>query len=197
MGRRSLARERRAQILDAFEHCVLEHGLERASIAAIAEVAGVDRTLVHHYFGTRQTLEEALVERLVAGYRSRREEAVAAFPPEDRLSSLLDYLFSPDFGHPRLDALFEELVSAAHRNASVRSLLLRAYSEFERIVAAELEKAHPEAPGFLRQQVAYSIMCLAECTSGFTELGFPETRRDAARASAEALLRTLDDSPGA
>ena len=48
------------------------------------------------------------------------------------------------------------------------------------------------APARLRGQVAYSIMCLAEAAAGFAQLGFPEARRRAAHASAEALLRTLE-----
>ncbi len=196
MGRKSLARERRRQILDAFEECILERGLDRASIGAVAEAAGMDRTLVHHYFGTRDALESALVDRLLSSYKAERDAIVAALPDSGRLHPLLDYLFGPEFDDPRSSVLFDELFSASHRSPSTKARLREVYEEFEQITNAEIEKAFPRTAASQRHQVAYGIMCLADAASCLNGLGFPASRRSAARASAEALLRTLDGPPG-
>lgn len=192
MGRKSLAPERRAQILDAFEECILESGLDGASIGAVAEAAGLERTLVHHYFGSRDSLEAALVERLLGVYKAERDAAVSLLPPADRAQRLLDYLFSSEFDPPRFAVLFDELFSAANRNAGTRGLLRQVYEEFEEIAAAEIAKAYPEAPARRRRRVAFAIMCLAESCSSFVGLGFPASRRRSARESAGDLLRTLE-----
>ena len=191
MGRKSLAPERRAQILEAFEEIILEKGLDGASIGAVAAAAGMDRTLVHHYFGSRAALEEALVERLVAAYKDAHAAVVAALPPEARVGPLLDYLFGEDFCDSRRSVLFDELFSASNRSPGTRALLRRVYEDFEQIARDEIDKTYPEAPAERRREVAYAIMCLAEASSGFLQLGFPKGRSRAARAAAETLLRDL------
>jgi AcrR family transcriptional regulator len=69
--------ERRAQVLDAARVVFARDGLAGASAAAVAREAGVARTLVHHYFGSRRELFlgvlEELAERLPAAIRTDLE----------------------------------------------------------------------------------------------------------------------------
>ncbi|MEM6915929.1 MAG: helix-turn-helix domain-containing protein [Verrucomicrobiota bacterium] len=71
MGRPSKAKERREEILDAFEVLIRQHGLEGASMDKLAEAVGCRRGLIRHYLGNREDLVRALVERLI---ESGREE---------------------------------------------------------------------------------------------------------------------------
>jgi hypothetical protein len=41
------------QILDAYEECVLQFGLEATSLEAIADQARIKRSVVRHYMGNR------------------------------------------------------------------------------------------------------------------------------------------------
>jgi AcrR family transcriptional regulator len=66
MGRPSLADSRRAQILDAYEECVLQFGMEARSLEAIADQAGIKRSVVRHYMGNRAELRRAFVERIIS-----------------------------------------------------------------------------------------------------------------------------------
>jgi AcrR family transcriptional regulator len=66
MGRPSLAESRRAQILDAYEECVLQFGMEASSLEAIADQAGIKRSVVRHYMGNRAELRRAFVERIIS-----------------------------------------------------------------------------------------------------------------------------------
>lgn len=52
----------RAEILDAARDLFGERGYDRATIRAIAERAGVDPALVHHYYGTKEELFVSAVE---------------------------------------------------------------------------------------------------------------------------------------
>jgi AcrR family transcriptional regulator len=60
-GRRPGNSGTREAILDAARRVFAEHGYQRATIRTVAELAGVDPALVHHYFGTKQGLFVAAV----------------------------------------------------------------------------------------------------------------------------------------
>ena len=76
--RRLPPEQRRAQLLDAANDLIAERGYEEITVEDIARAAGVQRGLVHHYFGGRKDVYLALVERLDAV----REEDLR--PPEGR-----------------------------------------------------------------------------------------------------------------
>ncbi len=86
-GRRPGTSGTRSAILDAAREAFGTHGYERATIRGIAERAGVDPALVHHYFGSKQELFVAamqlpvdpvrVVERLLDGERERVGERIA------------------------------------------------------------------------------------------------------------------------
>lgn len=55
-GRRSGSPDTRAEILGAARAAFARGGLAGTTVRSIAEAAGVDSALVHHYFGTKQQL---------------------------------------------------------------------------------------------------------------------------------------------
>ena len=61
-GRRRGRPDTRNQIVDAARTLFAELGYDRATIRAIADLAGVDSRLVTHYFGTKERLFLAVVE---------------------------------------------------------------------------------------------------------------------------------------
>jgi AcrR family transcriptional regulator len=61
-GRRPGASGTREAILDAARRAFAEQGYQHATIRKVAELAGVDPALVHHYFGTKQALFVAAVQ---------------------------------------------------------------------------------------------------------------------------------------
>lgn len=68
MGRKSLAPQRRAELVAAYARVLADHGQGGATIAAIAAEAGVAAGLVHHYFSDKQALQHALLRELVARF---------------------------------------------------------------------------------------------------------------------------------
>ena len=60
-GRRPGVSGTREAILDAARRAFAEQGYQHATIRGVAELAGVDPALVHHYFGTKQDLFVAAV----------------------------------------------------------------------------------------------------------------------------------------
>ncbi|MFB4303659.1 TetR/AcrR family transcriptional regulator [Actinomadura sp. NTSP31] len=72
--------ERRDQILDVARRMFTELPYAEVSTAAIAREAGVQRGLIHYYFGTKRELFLKVVQGLTA------TAAVQAPPPDDRMT---------------------------------------------------------------------------------------------------------------
>jgi AcrR family transcriptional regulator len=79
-GRRPGVSGTREAILDAARRAFAEHGYQQATIRQVAELAGVDPALVHHYFGTKQGLFAAAMRFPVNPLE--RLSAVLADDPE-------------------------------------------------------------------------------------------------------------------
>lgn len=60
-GRRPGVSGTREAILGAARRAFAEHGYQHATVRGVADLAGVDPALVHHYFGTKQELFVAAV----------------------------------------------------------------------------------------------------------------------------------------
>lgn len=83
MGRRSLRAERRAEITGAFARVLARHGYAGATIAAVAEEAGVAPGLVHHYFLDKDEMFASLVDELVERFRAQMRGLDAGGDPLD------------------------------------------------------------------------------------------------------------------
>jgi AcrR family transcriptional regulator len=194
MARPSLAPLRREQILDALERCLAKRGLEGTSLEAVAAAAGVARPVIRHYFGNRDALLAAALERAVSAYAADLARALGTLPREDRLGAFLDHLFLGRFvGQPERERLLRALFAGLEQEG-VRPLLLFAYRRFEQACFAVLRADAPRAPTPAVRAAAYAIACLAEQNAGFLTLGFPRSRARAARAAAAQLARTLKET---
>ncbi len=82
MGRPSKRAERRSEVARAFARVLGTHGQGGATIARVAEAAGVAPGLVHHHFKDKDDLYETLLVELVGEFR-RRAGASSARDPLD------------------------------------------------------------------------------------------------------------------
>lgn len=74
---------RRRELVDAFARVLARHGFAGATIAAVAEEAGVTPGLVHHYFTDKNELLDSLVADLVARFRRRTHALESEVSPLD------------------------------------------------------------------------------------------------------------------
>lgn len=81
MGRPSLRQTRRAELVAAFAKVLARSGFSGATVAAVAEEAGVAPGLVHHYFADKSDLLMSLVGDLVARFRQRTKSFEAEMDP--------------------------------------------------------------------------------------------------------------------
>lgn len=196
MGRKSLASERKAEILDAFERCVVRYGLEGASLEQIAEEAKMKRSILRHYIGNRDELIEALIERIVTNYRAELEKAdasVASIPAKYYLSEVLDHLFKVEGNNkPQDKIILDVLLTAKDRYPRAKVLLTELFNALVDSLAKDLIDVYPKADEAQCQGVAYSIICLSMTNESMMWLGLNPQYNAQARANADALLKTLE-----
>jgi AcrR family transcriptional regulator len=140
-GRRPGASGTREAILDAARRVFAEHGYQRATVRGVAELAGVDPALVHHYFGkgeapTKQVLFVAAVQLPVN--------------PVERLSAVL--ADDPERIGPRLTGVFLSVWDHA-TNASPMLALVRSAVADEQAAAMLREFITEEVLGRIAREL--------------------------------------------
>jgi AcrR family transcriptional regulator len=188
MGRKSLAEERRAAILAAFERCVVRYGLD-VSLEQIAEEAGMQRSIIRHYLGNRDELVSELIARIAHEY----PQQIAAALEQADVPEVLDGLFRPEVTYNDWDFIIIAVLTAAkerypqaHEQLTVMlDRVIDSFSEW-------LIRAYPHVPPERCRQVAYGIFCLSQANETFLWLNPHQENNAAARFSAEVLIRSLE-----
>lgn len=107
MGRRSLKDARQKEIIEVFYQIATKEGLENASLAKIAEMAGMNPSLIIHYFKSREQLVNGLIEFILDRYLGIFNVPVSATStPKTTLLKIIDNVFSRKW-----NILFDDSVS--------------------------------------------------------------------------------------
>ena len=107
MGRRSLKDARQKEIIEVFYQIARKEGLENASLAKIAEMAGMNPSLIIHYFKSREQLVNGLIEYILDRYLGIfNVPASAGSTPKTTLLKIIDNVFSKKW-----NILFDDSVS--------------------------------------------------------------------------------------
>ena len=138
-GRKSIAKERRAQILDAFRACAVRSGLEKASLREVAEEAGLPVSNLHHFFKNRDEMVSELEKWIIGGVI---EDLDAEFrdeeDPQRRFRKIIEFLFSPRAQKLEDGSLYYDLWSLAHRSKTLRRTLRDQIREERELFVEEL-----------------------------------------------------------
>jgi len=123
-GRRPGASGTREAILGAARRAFAEQGYQRATIRGVAELAGVDPALVHHYFGTKQELFVAAV-RLPVNPVEQLSAVLAAEPDQvgQRLVETFLSIWDHAAGQSPLLALIRSAVADEQAAALLREFI--------------------------------------------------------------------------
>jgi TetR/AcrR family transcriptional regulator len=86
----------RESVLTAAEQLFAEHGFAATSMRDISSASGVSHPLIHHHFGSKKDLYDAVKRRLVEDYSKRFPHAARAvnrpLNVEAEMHRLLDYI---------------------------------------------------------------------------------------------------------
>ncbi|MEM7215443.1 MAG: TetR/AcrR family transcriptional regulator [Pseudomonadota bacterium] len=194
MGRTSLKSKRKLEIVEAFEQCVIDYGLEATTIEMVAEKAGVRRDAVYHNVGNREKLIQTSIDYLIEkciGHLS--QDFLEAAPKHDRIELFLSELFGGGFmqNHQNDWTVIEELTHAAARNDATKIQVRKMYEAYAEEISESIGKVLGIQLDDKVRETAYVIMCLAEENAAMQDLGLPKSRSETAKAVARNLINQL------
>ncbi len=192
-GRPPRSEERRLQIVEAFGRCLARNGLEATTLDDVAREAGLQRAMIRHYVGNRDTLVREATEHLAAQYRSRAAHALDQEGDALDVDALLDFFFLGDFvsGMPEQDRVVDSLLAAAASDPEACASLRSMYESFDELVRKHLTRCVPSAGPDRLAGVSWAIVCLAEQNTIMLGLGVPSRRSQELREIAYALVDSL------
>ena len=84
-ARRYDADASRNAIIDAAARLFIEKGFDGASMSQLAKAAGVTKSLIHHHFGSKESLWDAVKVGLFAGYHEMQMAMLREGTPSEEL----------------------------------------------------------------------------------------------------------------
>ena len=142
MGRKSVAQQRRKEIVQAFYQCVVREGFAKASVRKIASEAGVQPSALHHYFRGRDEMVEELVIYFTDRIFFALEKKLAAITdPALRLSAGIEFIYSPEMIKAEYAGFFLECCAEARHNPRVKQTIAHLFLRFRRAIVAHLDES--------------------------------------------------------
>lgn len=192
MGRKSLAVERREDILNAFEQCIVERGIEGTSFQHIAQLLGMDRKMISHYFGNREALVDAMTERIASGFTSHVNKVMANLGPLATVMELVDAFYDQVNASEHTDSLWMEICAYATRSEAVRKRLQESYDNMFWSVGKVLKCEYPNLTKEEAQTAVYTISTLLDRSSTFEWIGVKKAPIKLARVAITKVLESLE-----
>lgn len=131
------------EILDVARRLFIAGGYAEMTMRQVAEQAGISLSNVQHYFPTRESLLQTLLESVMEGYDPTYEEIDAlAIPPREKLETAVRYLLA-DAKKVESEKLFVEIWSLATRDPIGREIFDKMYSHHRANLARLVAAANP------------------------------------------------------
>jgi AcrR family transcriptional regulator len=190
MGRKSLAEERREDILAAFERCIARYGID-VPLEQIADEAGVKRSLIRHYLGNRDELVDQLIERIATEYPHQVATFIAKLLP-DGIDVLLDSFFVEDLMTPAWDVVVSAVMNTAQGHyPAAKQRVAQMMVDITEEVATAMRQLYPQASADAAYEVAYALVCLVQAHESMIDIGLDKRHTQFIRASAAHLIKGL------
>ncbi|KIQ08128.1 TetR family transcriptional regulator [Rhodococcus sp. Leaf7] len=174
-----MAADTRDRILDALEALLLDEGLDRTTLEAVAARAGVSKGGLLYHFPSKDAMMASMVRRLGDRADAQRVDA------EKAGSSLAQwYLQPPDATSAEEVALYRSTLAALRsmdgRPGEVHQAVIEVMGMWDRALQREIEDpVHAEIVRLVGDGIYFAAL-----------LGLPQTDADLHRAVVERLLGT-------
>ncbi|WP_164658371.1 TetR/AcrR family transcriptional regulator [Tropicibacter sp. Alg240-R139] len=194
MGRPSVQKQRKAEVLDAFLTCASKFGIEGATLERIATEAGLKRPLIRHHLGNRDDMVKALSEyvvteinTLVAGMR----EALEGYPTA---KDFIDALYTPQSKtDPRLNIVYQSLTHSADSYPGLREELIAVMQSFFDLASEVMQRNHPHATKAECDIVAQGVVGLYLAMDSLSPLNPPSEWAHSSYFASLRLAKSLRD----
>ena len=194
--RKDLTEERTAQILNAFERCIVRQGLGATSLEDIAQEADVKRSILRHYVGNREDLVRALTDRLLARYRSDLADMLGYATDDGTriVDRLLECLFPPPNEETFQSVIvLEALIVEARQDDDLRRQINQLMADTVECVLAILRHALEGAEVDRKTlfAIAWAVVGLSFNEESLTPLALPTRYRRGSVHAARVLIESL------
>jgi AcrR family transcriptional regulator len=153
---------RRDKILEATAVCVVRHGFHAASMAEIAQTAGMSVGQIYRHFSSKEAIVHAIVERIVEG---RLRWIATHNEPHDDLPTYMARRFVEGAEDESRDdrVLMLEVMAEATRSPAVAKILREAD---RRLRAKGLEMIRAACPGLTEEETIGRVELFAVLAEG-------------------------------
>lgn len=113
----------RLKILEAAEAEFARKGLAGARVDLVAEEAGANKRMIYYYFGSKEDLYVAVLERVYTDMRIAESKLeLEDLPPLDAITRLVEFKFDYPAAHPHLITLLngENMLGGEYLRRSTR-----------------------------------------------------------------------------
>ncbi len=192
MARPNLKSERRSQIIDACEICFARYGVEGTTLDRVAEEAGLARPLIRHNVGNRDELIAATVERFIERSDDAIRRTIDALPRDNRIKTLIDWLFDPAMSDSGFTRVSDALTTAAANDPALARTMRDWTRRFVSTLAEVIDETCPGIDAQESNAVAAGMTAAYFMTESVSTMG-PMT--DIRSACKEAAIRLADTLP--
>ena len=185
------AEAQRTRILDAAKHCFIADGFHAATMATIAERAGISTGLTYRYFESKEAIVLAIIERELVQARERIGKLHGSI---DLVEGLVETFADFRSREPEImsGALYLEMSAAATRDAEVAAAIRHADQLTRGDFQAWLERPVAEGGrGLPREEAALRATLVQLLVAGLAVRAAREPDADASALRA-ALQHVLD-----
>lgn len=147
-ARRYDAERTRAAILAGAERVFVEQGYAAATVEDVAVASGVTKSLIHHYYGSKETLWEAVKTQVFGRYRAEQERMMRdPLPPLELVRRSIVMYFrwfenSPDFARLVMWNNLEGRTELGDRELMHTGKLLIAKLQADGVIRADIGPVH-------------------------------------------------------
>jgi AcrR family transcriptional regulator len=156
MARPRLTDQRMAQILDAFEACVVRNGLDGTTLEDVAREAGQPRSLVRYFAGNRAEMVSVLIDRMV----ERSTAKLRGLSDLDDGHDLAALLLGDYFDDPVTNTVMAELWHLAMRSPPLRERLSGVYRGVLDDLAGRVAPPGCDEPDDAVRDATYAIFAM-------------------------------------
>jgi len=187
------AQAQRERILVAAQKCFVVHGFHAASMANIADTAGMSAGLIYRYFKGKNDIILAIIERQLEEARS---DIAKLHTSSDLVAGVAEVFQQWQANDPNITsaALFLELTAEATRDAEIAAATHASDRVFRADLAAWFARSREDGGlGVAQEQVATRVLILQSLIEGLAmrAISQPDLSVDQVKAALEQIMPTL------
>lgn len=191
MARPSIKQERRNQILDACETCLVRYGYAGTTLNRVADTAGLARPLIRHNLGNRDALLAATVERFIRRSDEDLDTWLDALPDVNSLDTLIEWLFDPATSDPHFIGVSGALGVGALEDEELERVLHQWNDRFVERLAMIVRGSYPGAGEIDITTIAAGIAAIYLGSDPGSKISSATPFRQQCQAAAKRLVETL------